>query len=255
MRTSIYYILSLALLVLFLLSSCVKSDSDETRHPLFVKANNLRHRKEYALSAKAFEEYLRIDPKSANACYELATLYDDHLEDHFLAIYYYRNYLLCPQQDPQKTELVTKWLNEAEKEYYEELEGKLRKDDVIKNELALLKEHEKNYLRHIARLRNENSLLKRGITPVPSLAGTDNFSESALKKEDQKNGTVLPQIYTVKERDTLMKISREIYGDTKYYRLIFEANKDLLPSESILVTGQKLRIPEIPSLQDSLKEE
>ena len=52
--------------------------------------------------------------------------------------------------------------------------------------------------------------------------------------------------YTVQPGDNLCKISKKFYGTTKRYKLIFEANKDVLKSESSLSIGQKLRIPRAP---------
>ena len=50
----------------------------------------------------------------------------------------------------------------------------------------------------------------------------------------------------VKQGDSLTKISREVYGDLKYYKLILEANRDILSSETQVRIGQKLKIPRLP---------
>ena len=51
--------------------------------------------------------------------------------------------------------------------------------------------------------------------------------------------------YLVQKNDTLIGISKRIYGDASMYRKIYEANKDILPSPSAtLHVGQKLRLPE-----------
>jgi nucleoid-associated protein YgaU len=56
----------------------------------------------------------------------------------------------------------------------------------------------------------------------------------------------IPEFYTVKPGDNLTRISREIYGDIKYYKLILEANRDVLSSETQVRIGQKLKIPRLP---------
>jgi nucleoid-associated protein YgaU len=50
----------------------------------------------------------------------------------------------------------------------------------------------------------------------------------------------------VKQGDSLTKISREFFGDIKYYKLILDANKDVLSSETQVQIGQKLKLPKLP---------
>jgi len=49
--------------------------------------------------------------------------------------------------------------------------------------------------------------------------------------------------YTVVRGDTLWDIAERIYGDPLKWRLIFEANRDILRSPEDLRPGQKLVIP------------
>lgn len=49
--------------------------------------------------------------------------------------------------------------------------------------------------------------------------------------------------YTVERGDSLSSISRKFYGSSRYYRIIFEANRDIIPSEKALRPGQVLKIP------------
>ena len=50
--------------------------------------------------------------------------------------------------------------------------------------------------------------------------------------------------YTVREGDTLSKISGEVYGDVMKYEAIFEANKPMLSHPDKIYPGQVLIIPE-----------
>jgi nucleoid-associated protein YgaU len=52
--------------------------------------------------------------------------------------------------------------------------------------------------------------------------------------------------YIVKQGDTLSTIASAVYGDASQWRVIFDANRDQLPSESQLQIGQTLRIPPLP---------
>ena len=51
--------------------------------------------------------------------------------------------------------------------------------------------------------------------------------------------------YVVKKGDTLQKISSEVYGTTKRWKKIFDANKDTLKDPDKIRVGQKLVIPDL----------
>lgn len=51
------------------------------------------------------------------------------------------------------------------------------------------------------------------------------------------------ETYTVQPGDTLIGISHKVYGDRRYWRAIFEANRDLLDDPGHIYPGQVLRIP------------
>jgi nucleoid-associated protein YgaU len=57
------------------------------------------------------------------------------------------------------------------------------------------------------------------------------------------------QTYVVQAGDTLTRIARKIYGPGKdrQYKRIFEANRDVLRSESDVLIGQELIIPPLPA--------
>ena len=58
-----------------------------------------------------------------------------------------------------------------------------------------------------------------------------------------KKKTPVSTMYTVKKGDTLGKIAKAHYGDSKKYKEIFEANKPMLKSANLIYPGQVLRIP------------
>ena len=49
--------------------------------------------------------------------------------------------------------------------------------------------------------------------------------------------------YTVQKGDTLQKISRKLYGTTKKWNRIYEANRDALSSPDKIYPGQVIRVP------------
>ena len=50
--------------------------------------------------------------------------------------------------------------------------------------------------------------------------------------------------YTVKDNDTLAKIALEVYGTSKRWKEIYEANTDQLKSPDRIYAGQVLVIPQ-----------
>jgi len=55
--------------------------------------------------------------------------------------------------------------------------------------------------------------------------------------------------YTVLPKESLSRIARKVYGSShpKYYKLIYEANKDKMPDIATVRAGQKLVIPAPPA--------
>lgn len=54
------------------------------------------------------------------------------------------------------------------------------------------------------------------------------------------------RVYVVQEGDSLSRIAKEMYGDSRLANIIFEANRDQLTSEDAIKIGQKLKIPPRP---------
>jgi nucleoid-associated protein YgaU len=50
----------------------------------------------------------------------------------------------------------------------------------------------------------------------------------------------------VKSGDSLSRISKEVYGESRFANLIYEANRDQLVNEHAIQIGQRLKIPPRP---------
>ncbi len=85
--------------------------------------------------------------------------------------------------------------------------------------------------------------------PSRNTAGAAAGQTAAAKPGTAAAGTAGARLgtYTVKSGDTLIGISRKIYGSPKYYRQIAEANKGVIPSSMQLRVGQVIKIPQLPS--------
>jgi nucleoid-associated protein YgaU len=53
-----------------------------------------------------------------------------------------------------------------------------------------------------------------------------------------------PRSYTVQNGDTLSGIAERYYGSASKWRLIYEANRDLIKDPDLIYPGQTVRIPE-----------
>ncbi len=241
-------IFSIALILL--LASCDEGGPNESRHPLFKKALNLKEKGKYSESVKAFEQYIKINPDSAKTHLELATLYDDNLKDSFLAIYHYRRHLEL-EPDSQEKQNIESWIKGAEREYYDQLKMNYTDND-LKKELEALREREKRYITLTTQLKKENEYLKKqpNLKPSVSSAVQENKDiapeEAPILETSPSKKKERPEFYVVKQGDSLTKISREFFGDIKYYKLILDANKDVLSSETQVQIGQKLKLPKLP---------
>ena len=73
----------------------------------------------------------------------------------------------------------------------------------------------------------------------------------AQKKYKKEKGTITlikeekaQKTYVVEKGDTLQTISDKVYGTTRKWKKIYEANRDVLESPDMIKPGQKLVIPE-----------
>ena len=64
---------------------------------------------------------------------------------------------------------------------------------------------------------------------------------AALFKTSKTSKT--SQSYTIRQGDTLSKISEQFYGNANNYTAIVEANKGVIESADKIYPGQNIRIP------------
>ena len=86
--------------------------------------------------------------------------------------------------------------------------------------------------------RSEQSLTAGEQIFVPSAEAPSTRAKSA-EAETYAGGSV----YVVKGGDVLSSISQKVYGTSKKWKKIYEANQDVLSSPNDLKVGTKLRIP------------
>lgn len=81
---------------------------------------------------------------------------------------------------------------------------------------------------------------------VPQVVYDRPVASQEENKKQKGEGAIVDkktETYVVQKDDTLQKISEKVYGTTKKWQKIYEANKDTLKSPDMIRAGQKLVIP------------
>lgn len=254
------------------LASCTKLP--EKRHPLVLKAKQAQEKGNYPEAAKFYEQYLLKQPTSFQIHQDVATIYFDYLNEPFMAAYHYRQSMRYQPRNADTSHLK-QWLTAAEQKLFNELKNEY--SDATADKVKELKEH-------LFKIEKQNDKLKRWLTHINlqnkklkrqldsqinpplkvtttimktqktiSTAKPDTESKPQVKPPQPKPATSHPatppagsRFYIVKKGDNLSRISRQVYGSSKHYRIIFDANRGILPSMSQLSLGQRLVIPPLP---------
>jgi len=255
-------------------AGCSRSNRLSGEHnPYFVRGLALRKQNRYAEAAEAFEKCLRLSPDAVEAHLQLATLYDDHLNDHVRALVHYRAYL-ARNPDASNRKTVEDWIRRTEIRLLDEYARK-HPDEFRK----LAREHaprparptarEEYLARRVKELTAEVEALKAELrevlrarapeTPAPATAAPRSSAgpasaASATRAEaapqsagaggQQTAKTESSKTYVVEEGDTLTSIARRFYGKGTKWTVIYEANRDVLSSPDRLPVGVRLRIPQ-----------
>ena len=219
------------------------SPPNEKAHPAYNKAENEKKNGNYSAAAEGYQEYLCFNRRSAITHYKLAKLYGDRLENPFLSAYHFREYLKYEPQSPDK-EAIEAWISLAEKAFAKEMQNQYPETFPSQTEYITLKENQQKLINYILKIRKQNIALKQQ-------GSRSTFKGNTKSRKTQVIADGIQEVYTVKSGDSLRKISRSVYGTSKYYKLIFEANRDILPSEAKLNIGQKLQIPKIKEVSSA----
>lgn len=110
---------------------------------------------------------------------------------------------------------------------------------------------------HVARLRAANEGIDEAqlgagskilVAVQPSSSAGQGAAAIKNNQADasKSNGAVVDGTYTVKSGDVLGTISKNVYGTSKHWKKIYDANKDVIGEDANkLKVGMKLRIPQI----------
>lgn len=79
---------------------------------------------------------------------------------------------------------------------------------------------------------------------LPALDAAGNVRTTGPRSVDKSGGgRSEPAIYVTKEGDTLPFIAKQLYGDSRRWREIYDLNRDQLETPSAVKAGQRLKLP------------
>ena len=78
----------------------------------------------------------------------------------------------------------------------------------------------------------------------PDFSNVTSGGSSTAPAVPQPTGTTgSGKTYVVVKGDSLSKIAQREYGDANKWRMIYEANKDLINDPDLIYPGQELKVP------------
>ncbi len=223
-------------------AGCSGSASDD-RDPNIKRARERRAVADYAGAIKFYEEALEKRPGLARIHWEIASIYDQRLTNELRAIYHYERYLeLDPRAD--RRQLVEELIAAAKLSYAASLPA--RPSEAIQ-EIARLK-REMDHLKRMLEEAREHVAQGSGVSanadrPAPSPGPATTIAPPAARPQPVPARATAPETYTVQPGDNLSRIAQKMYQDTSKWKVIFDANRDTLPTERSLRPGQTLLIP------------
>ena len=87
------------------------------------------------------------------------------------------------------------------------------------------------------------SSFKEGTLRTKRLPASKPGLPDAVVDTANEGGTVASDRYTVRRGDTLAALSRRFYGDSKFWKAIYQANRDVIKSPNALEPGTQIRLP------------
>jgi len=235
--------------VSLLLSGCNKDDesieNQEKNNSFIQQGNAFMENQDYDSAEASFKQAIEDNPLMPSPYFSLATIYQQYKPHPFKAIFYYIHFAEM-QPESEKAQLAKEQIAVIKKAYEKHI-LKTYNYSRLMNERAQLKAENEQLYKMNAKLRKElkNAKLRQPAptttaTPTPAPAGTShvNIPTNTTSSNNGKN-----KVYTVVAGDTLSKIAKKYYGNSSYWDVIYDANRDQMKSASDLRVGQTLVIP------------
>jgi tetratricopeptide (TPR) repeat protein len=219
-------------------------DTREERDPLLRRARERRTAQDIPGSIELYQRALDKKPGLARAHLELGAIYDQNQRDYVRAIYHYQRYLEL-QPAAEKKELVQELIRHAHLSFAASLPD--RPNEAVR-EIAMLKQEISALHQELERVRagapapassSESRRAAAPAAPAPAAA----VAAAPAPATTPAPGGVITETYKVVAGDTLSRIAGKVYGDSKRWQEIYDANRAILPTPQSLKVGQTLQIP------------
>ena len=256
-----------------LLSGCGKSD--ERNHPLFQKGKRAQSVGNGEDAAEFFHKFLARRPDSVYVHLQLATVYDELLDEPLTAAYHYRQYLRLVPDAPDAEE-VRSWLKICEKRCYENLKKEFSEspaatadelpatpavataagsgtttetvsapaapaDSADTAALAAAEKEVKELKALLEQYRSRHQLMQRELEKFRQ--STANTAAPDTTANAGVADTAAASTYRVQPGDTPGGIARKVYGKSSLYTVILRANPDLDARK--LKPGMLIKVPQL----------
>lgn len=165
--------------------------------------------------------------------FEAGCLYLYTLNNPYYAIYHFSEFLKCENiKSVHSKEVISDLINTAKKNIIAGMSGNIS-DNIDKLKLVEI----------LKMTRDENAYLKKKLKVYEDRLGAIVNSRNEVSVERGSAGGQDNKLYTVQAGDTLSTISLKMYGTARDWKIIFDANRDVLKNPTNLNVGQKLVIP------------
>lgn len=246
-------------LALLLLVSCSNRELG-TRHPMYVKGLRAEKRGDFEAAARAFTECVRMAPGNRPAHVHLGMIYEDKLGDPIAAMYHYAQGLGDGATDVH-AELAQSSLLRVSRAFAATLLPEMPDPPTRSVETPLPVD---GLDTRVAELENEREELLQQLQAAQAVISEQSDEIGQLRQllADTEPPLPLPEpneiqvetVYTVGKGDTLIGISRQVYGNGRYWRQLMDYNRDVLDGSELLKPGMKLRIPDLEKLQKKMSD-
>ncbi len=231
--------------------------------------------------AQALEDFQKvIDKRQGDAPeshFEVGKIYLEHIKDYPPAIYHFRRYLELTGPNGPYAPQVNQMIETARKEFARQLAGNpleaqydrldlLDKIDKLTAENNTLRAELERYVRggraNVGAVRATpppdsanagppartssawtNAIPDAGpapdVVPVNPPTASNNAAMAPATRAPATSG----RTYTIERGDTLVAISRKLYGSASHWRAIYDANRDRIPDPNALRIGTEIRLP------------
>lgn len=220
-------------------------DTREERDPLLRRARERRTAQDIPGSIELYQRALDKKPGLARAHLELGAIYDQNQRDYVRAIYHYQRYLEL-QPAAEKKELVQELIRHAHLSFAASLPD--RPNEAVR-EIAMLKQEISALHQELERVRagapapTSSSESRRAAAAAAAPALVPPAASASASAPVAVSTGVTMESYKVVAGDTLSRIAGKVYGDSKRWPEIYDANRASLPTPQSLKLGQTLQIP------------